>query len=128
MPDVLVKRTRELLKAVPESRCRVLLLNAIPWCYQPPETSDLAGAKARKERAHAEKLEMDVAIQKRKYAPIGLLTEVMGKLVKAWSAQFETMVATLTHRYPAISRKDRERLIRDLRALQNDIADADIKI
>ena len=106
--------------------CRLLYieyLRALASGHAADPNSDYAEQRARYARLKAEKLELDLAINRKEFVHYELLSECLVRVIKPWVHQFDMFTARIKQQFPNVSSRDRRKIVDFLNELRNAVAD-----
>lgn len=86
----------------------------------------MTAERARKEKSQADKVEFELSIAKREYAPVSVLNDIMGGQITAWVAAFDAYTSSFSSQFPEIEGKLQKRVLQSIVQLRHDIADAEV--
>lgn len=86
---------------------------------------DYRQEKARGERVKAERMEFDLAVKRREYAPISMLEEVLDRVSSAAAARLDAITSRLHQRYPSMKATHLSAIKTEIAAARNSIAEID---
>ncbi len=90
--------------------------------------TDLASARTRTELARAEKLETELAVYKREYAPISIIEEILSKTSSAAAKRLDAIPSRLKQKAPELKSRHIMAIKAELAAARNQIAGLQLRV